>query len=275
MAASRGPTYSELHIITAQPTRREYVLPAQRLETFKGWPSNHHLKPEDLVAAGFYYAGYGDSVRCFYCNTGLNRWEIHDDVWVEHARWSPKCAHICMHKGFEFVKKVGKLHIKTDQITYSMVIKSMEDEASAFTPDTKASLLKKDPAVRAVLELRHPEKDVLEIAESLHDARSSFLSADDILKHLLANKGEMQVPANISASNSVETAKVEEAISGLKSSNNRLRQRTVCKICMEDTVAVIFLPCGHLVSCLNCSMAMRECPVCRRRIVGVVRGYMS
>ena len=54
----------------------------------------------------------------------------------------------------------------------------------------------------------------------------------------------------------------------LKESESR-----ICKICMEEEVQITFLPCGHLMSCVNCAPALKNCPICRRSIKGSVRTY--
>ena len=52
--------------------------------------------------------GVGDSVRCYYCGGGLRNWEAGDDPWEEHAKWYPKCAHVILVKGQEYVDRVGR-----------------------------------------------------------------------------------------------------------------------------------------------------------------------
>ncbi|CAG7825275.1 unnamed protein product [Allacma fusca] len=55
----------------------------------------------------------------------------------------------------------------------------------------------------------------------------------------------------------------------------KLREARQCKICMDNEVAVVFLPCGHLVSCTACATAFTNCALCRQPIKAVVRTYMS
>lgn len=38
---------------------------------------------------------------------------------------------------------------------------------------------------------------------------------------------------------------------------------TECVICMETECHIIFVPCGHLCCCSNCSLKVDECPLCR------------
>jgi len=55
----------------------------------------------------------------------------------------------------------------------------------------------------------------------------------------------------------------------------QLREARQCKICMDHEVGVVFLPCGHLVSCVRCATAVSVCAVCRAQIKAHVRTYFS
>jgi len=58
-------------------------------------------------------------------------------------------------------------------------------------------------------------------------------------------------------------------------SENRRLKNVECKICMAEEVGVVFLPCGHLLSCVMCAPAMTNCPLCRQQIRGRVRTFLS
>lgn len=45
-----------------------------------------------------------DSVKCFYCDTGLCLWEKGDDAWTEHKRVAPNCPFVVEHHP-DIVKK--------------------------------------------------------------------------------------------------------------------------------------------------------------------------
>ncbi|KAL3881989.1 hypothetical protein ACJMK2_028371, partial [Sinanodonta woodiana] len=60
----------------------------------------------------------------------------------------------------------------------------------------------------------------------------------------------------------------------LEEENKKLKEQTTCKICMENPIRVIFLPCGHLVCCETCAPAFRKCPICRKRIQQSVKTYL-
>ena len=36
-----------------------------------------------------------------------------------------------------------------------------------------------------------------------------------------------------------------------------LREERTCKICLEKEATILFLPCGHLASCVNCAPALK------------------
>ena len=52
--------------------------------------------------------------------------------------------------------------------------------------------------------------------------------------------------------------------------NNRL----LCKICYSEEVAVLFQPCGHLVSCVFCSIKLKDCAICRIPVVSLFTVYL-
>jgi hypothetical protein len=54
-------------------------------------------------------AGKGDQAVCFHCGGGLRDWEETDDPWVEHAVWFPKCMHVVLIKGQQFIEECRQL----------------------------------------------------------------------------------------------------------------------------------------------------------------------
>ncbi|XP_015683515.1 E3 ubiquitin-protein ligase LRSAM1 isoform X1 [Protobothrops mucrosquamatus] len=48
-----------------------------------------------------------------------------------------------------------------------------------------------------------------------------------------------------------------------------------CVVCMELEAQVVFLYCGHVCCCQNCSEALHTCPLCRQAIVQRIRLFHS
>nr|XP_032837245.1 tumor susceptibility gene 101 protein-like [Petromyzon marinus] len=54
----------------------------------------------------------------------------------------------------------------------------------------------------------------------------------------------------------------------------RLQDRHTCKVCMDNEVSVVFVPCGHLVACQECASSLAICPICRAAVREAVRTFM-
>lgn len=74
------------------PKFQNYAMESARKASFRGWPTQRTLRPDDLCKAGFFYLGEGDKCRCFYCGNTLLKWDPEDDPLLEHAKWFPDCA---------------------------------------------------------------------------------------------------------------------------------------------------------------------------------------
>jgi len=49
----------------------------------------------------------------------------------------------------------------------------------------------------------------------------------------------------------------------------------LCIICCDQDRSLVFLPCGHLVSCGRCGIQFTTCPNCRSNITGFVRAQLG
>lgn len=50
--------------------------------------------------------------------------------------------------------------------------------------------------------------------------------------------------------------------------------KRLCKICYENEMGVVFLPCGHIVACVDCALSVADCPVCRQPFQNTARIYL-
>jgi len=65
------------------------------------------------------------------------------------------------------------------------------------------------------------------------------------------------------------------SIGSAGSSNSSLKEALLCKICFDQQMSIVFLPCGHSLSCPSCATALSTCPLCRKEIQATVRAYFS
>jgi hypothetical protein len=63
---------------------------AARLKTYESWPLSFMDKNE-MAAAGFYFTGFGDMVRCPFCKVLMGYWKSGDNPFFDHKRRSPDC----------------------------------------------------------------------------------------------------------------------------------------------------------------------------------------
>ena len=92
-------------------------------------------------------------------------------------------------------------------------------------------------------------------------------------KKKLPFSSEVPTTTKIHNSNGANLKKTDAK--SLEEENNELKDQILCKICMDKDVSIVFLPCGHLVSCDKCAPALKNCPICRNEIKGTVQTFMS
>ncbi|KAL6442673.1 hypothetical protein ACFW04_002645 [Cataglyphis niger] len=356
----------------------QYTTYEKRLQTFQNWPKNLKQTPETLAAAGFYYQGYDDQVRCFHCDGGLHGWQPTDDVWIEHAYWFPNCGFVILMRGHKFIKHSidtrGSLNLsifadvsgENDAIETSAALPrvqlnealtdttmSVTDvEITSVTSSTSVSQSSEPitdtvtqpmtgatdttvPSVPTVLHSNKPITDVtvkrlldtapvkaaLEIGlhvdrvtkalkRRMEEVGEPYVNVTQLIEAVLHDqlmedhtRFDNNIPTSSSlelktlfnqimqsASNSTsetqvsntaenkhdkkETDNESDDIMSLQEENRKLKEARLCKICMDNELAIVFLPCGHLATCDNCTPALTTCPLCRLKIRAYVRIFL-
>jgi len=49
----------------------------------------------------------------------------------------------------------------------------------------------------------------------------------------------------------------------------------LCKICYKEEMKVAFIPCGHVIACIQCAMTLDQCAVCRQQFSMAMRVYVN
>ncbi|KAK3585123.1 hypothetical protein CHS0354_034254 [Potamilus streckersoni] len=132
-----------------------------RLSTFANFPFISGLNVHSVAAAGFYYTGQADIVRCYACDGGLKRWEPGDDPWEEHFKWFPDCLHL-EQSNFKSPRK----HTKADeQSSYKSSGQHTKLEGSSEKFQDKASAVGDDKSSQGGLAGRLQEMNIGETKE--------------------------------------------------------------------------------------------------------------
>ncbi|XP_076444649.1 baculoviral IAP repeat-containing protein 7-like [Babylonia areolata] len=307
------PRRDLLGIVTDRPKHPSMAIEASRIGSFTSWPTGKCQTPQQLAKAGFFYAGFNDSVKCFFCDGGLRNWERDDDPWHEHARWFPRCKYVRQVKGDQFVEQV--LAEENGRVQQTATYEERGSETSAVGDgerrrsrsgsagregrerlplvEAREVMARMDtPVVRAVLNMDIPQDLVRRAIEHrLRNTGDDFPNMEALLETVFelsashqssatrhAGSGEpspINTGSPVRRPTSGEPPHVTEAPRSLIEENRQLKEQRTCKICMDEEVCVVFVPCGHLVCCATCAPPLSKCPICRSTIRGTVRTYMS
>lgn len=271
-----------------EPVKPKYSTLDARVRTFEDWPIPQIQKPEVLAEAGFYFTRPDDQVRCFHCNGGLRSWQKEDDPWFEHAKWFPQCNFVRLVKGVTYVQQVEESGGRERAATTSVPQRpSMTIDEAMMTEQVKQVLdmgLNAGRIRRAVINQLQNSGDCFQTIEELVEAvleeqveeegeeeevRSVF--ADRVPERLLTRDREASstsndnIPKAANGDNgSVSEQKMEEtndetklkesASLTLEEENRILKDARLCKVCMDEEVGVVFLPCGHLGKFISCTI---------------------
>lgn len=240
----------------SKPKYPQYAVTAKRLESFKNWPSYLGIKAKLLAEAGLVYTDVGDAVRCYHCGGGLRNWDPGDDPWLEHAKWYSECPHILLVKGQSYVDKV----LNGERV----------DEGSDKEEDDVVESTAALSCLQMGYESRLVQKAIRKYVE--RERNSRFKGAD--IAELCEELKNCDISDSVQ-SDSVASGTENENIDDLLEENQKLKDNVACKICLEGKATVIFLPCGHMVSCPQCAQALVKCPMCRCPVTGYVKAMFA
>ncbi|KAG5900534.1 hypothetical protein JTB14_022841 [Gonioctena quinquepunctata] len=115
----------------------------------------------------------------------------------------------------------------------------------------------------------NPEPSLLNPESSRQNPESPHQNPDASLQNVSTSPGSVE---NCSADN---TNKSSDKYVSLEDENRIIKEARLCKICMNGEMGIVFLPCGHLATCVDCAFYLEDCPVCRSSIKATVRAFFS
>lgn len=285
-----------------------------RLRSFSNWPSHKTQTPHEMASAGFFYKGYGDFTQCFFCGGVLKDWEAEDNPLIEHARHFHDCAFAQQIQEQEFInlakKRTANLNGQEHQEVNGTLHKYTGDSTTAQEDEEKVMM---SPAVTSIKEMGYSEdkikaainkiksrlprgkhrvsaKEILEVIFELNGSGASdslrkehSLYDTTISESVIENTTYyMRYPTlseegKILSTNEPDIAAEASStdMTSLRQENTILKNQTLCVICVEEKVSIVFLPCGHFTCCEDCAPAMRRCPICREFVRGTVKTKAS
>ncbi|KAK3097053.1 hypothetical protein FSP39_005927 [Pinctada imbricata] len=256
-----------------------------RISSYQGFPSHTGQSPRVLAQAGMFYRGYSDRCSCFWCGIGLQNWSIEDDPWVEHARWSPRCQYLIDAKGEEFIALVQESYRQEDPVFPALNDDDTmiaELQSIGFSTESIQSAIKTLKSNGRNVNLHIVANFILEnmLTEPQAQANENNLPKSDPPSQI----GKKEEPNVVKANNALsmnnvnspdKTNSIDENSKSIYEETTAMKEQLTCKVCMDNSVSVVFLPCGHIVVCSVCSVRLSKCPICRRYIREKVKTLMS
>ncbi|KAG8567042.1 hypothetical protein GDO81_013479 [Engystomops pustulosus] len=271
---------------TWQAAYPDLIEERERLSTYRGWPPYAEVTPEVLARAGFFYTGLRDHVKCFHCDGGLRNWERGDDPWREHAKWFPRCEFLIHSMGLAYIRGVQDAIFSSPESTAES--QSPADRSPDGLSDSPSDwqVYSQSSVVQGALQMGFDENSVASLVQSrFHLSGVPYSSVSDLVHDLVQAEEERQTHATDfvriheapaeRASSEPGPPKEPDAVLTTDEQLRRLKEERMCKVCMDKDVSMVFVPCGHLVVCMDCAPNLRHCPICRATIRGRVRAFMS
>lgn len=242
-----------------------FTCEANRLSSFEGrWSIDFPVLPSDLSAAGLYYIGPGDRVACPWCNGNLYNWEIDDVPITEHCRHFPECPFMADH--FMTQKNATTVESKNGSVLEVVTHPSVDIVQQLGYNTTKVSeaFLK----ISQIPGHKISAETLLDVLFELDDALLDYDPKLELIKGQEVENHQRNSGGNVKSFTA-------DQIAMLRLENLELKDRMTCNICLDKEKDILFLPCGHVVCCSQCSESVNVCPTCRADIFGIVKLYNS
>lgn len=240
-----------------------YVTEESRRQTFRSWPHRNEEQIQEMVNAGLFYTGTEDLVRCYHCGVGLENWLDTNYPWVQHTYYSPDCQHVRQQRP----AWIRSLLDNPD-------LRSNSDHRQRRR--TRISCEMRTKLAQRLLQMGYTEGRIIDAFNYFRRSGRKVLSIHDVLDHIKTtepNNYTMLCTNMTAANNSVDQIEASQTESAQKSKKET--DADLCKVCVDKEVRIVFLPCGHRVTCEDCAPKFRKCIVCRAVIKGTVRAHVS
>ena len=113
------------------------------------------------------------------------------------------------------------------------------------------------------------------IFRKIESSSCSFATFEEMVNSVLNINEDVSSESDSDAEEMFMTS-LNDTSSSMLSAREQVRQleeEKICKICGNNEVQVVFLPCAHLATCTECSAAARQCPICKIAISDKIRTF--
>lgn len=256
------------------PSVPVYKNPIKRLESFRSTPVVERWwsdrMEQDLVTAGFYYAGNIAKVgecKCFHCNVTVFGWHSTDDPWEIHAKFSPKCEFLRLHKTPDYIYSIAKSYV-TSEMYWAMQLKEIRHLLSS--PQHRLATMN---LLRLNVNLSNPDNVYDMIKHVILDKPCPHLfeARDRSSNFVIVDLGRDTVDSICDTFDSAQRYQPQAVKE--EEEDNEQQQQSLCIACKLAPATIASLPCAHCVLCFDCICTRQQCFVCKKYIRKVLRIY--
>ncbi|XP_025190216.1 baculoviral IAP repeat-containing protein 2-like isoform X2 [Melanaphis sacchari] len=90
-----------------------------------------------------------------------------------------------------------------------------------------------------------------------------------------STKRKLDDQSEISDISQIKISSDENLHLSQKRDPNTMPDSMLCKICYKEEMKVAFIPCGHVIACIQCAITLEQCAVCRQPFTMAMRVYLS
>lgn len=248
-------------------TERMYKLmrkESNRLRTFQmnpPWPKGY-VDIKKLAKAGFFYTFNGDNVHCAFCRGQVCRWDRDDDPMSEHARHFTTCP-------FIMGGEVGNEPLGEDPFPGPKRPRPY-DVCGPFSNDPPSD----SSSSEQHCQLGESANDQYNYSYSENQEQDTHMPRN---QQASINQNHLQDRPSPIHEDNLSDNQSRHSLSSYSGSNHSGSSGSlsgICKICYTNCIELVFLPCGHSVSCLSCAQRLVSCPCCRALITTRIRTFL-
>lgn len=278
---------------TPQTILPDYNFEDIRLTTYDDWQVPF-ISKNTLAKIGFYFLQDEDKVKCHFCKIIVKKWENGDNPIEEHLKWSPSCRLLRR-------RSTDNVPINADQLDELLPPRSYD--VCGHNPEDNDNEQIKYPEYRYEINRVHSFKEWPQaLTPTKNDFNDTGLfytgNGDKVicfscglgLKDWEAGDSPLTEHARwTSGCRYLDHIKGEKFVENVKKSFEEPEvieekeeepsegpvAKSACVICLANEKEFVFIPCGHMATCGECSFTINKCPICRAEITKKQRVYVA
>ena len=254
-----------------------------RISSYQGWPGYVSQTPKEMAEAGWFYTGYSDVTKCFQCGGTAKQWDLYTNPLKRHKELYPECKFLVGKVDSKPPEEVNSKQSNDPEEPIDNSVKYQEDTEDMFESWQIKKVLgmgySRDQVERAIniviinnIDTKDFVRDILSCIEHIRPIASESSASFQGSANTIASRSSQEAANTVELSRGDKDTKIlEEA----RETNKRLKSSMLCKICKNSEKKIMFLPCGHFISCEKCAPTIKKCLECNKLVRETLKTYVS